>query len=65
MVLLFTILGECVVSSEMGPRLKSRLTVVYNNNKYKSRVFGRSKMGKIPPRVKDPNLYVVRHDHRR
>ena len=27
MVLLFTILGECVVSSEMGPRPKSRLTV--------------------------------------
>ena len=38
-------LGECVVSPKMGPHPKSRLTVVSNNNKYKSRVFGRSKMG--------------------
>ena len=28
MILLFTIQGECVVISEMGQRLKSRLTVI-------------------------------------
>ena len=37
---LFTILGECVVSSEMGQRPKSRLAVVFKNNNNKSRVFG-------------------------
>ena len=45
---LLTILGEYVVSSEMGQCPKLRLTVVLNNNNTKSRVFGVKQDGVDP-----------------
>ena len=63
---LFTILGECVVRLEIRTTSKIETYRYINNNNNKFPVFWHSKLGKIPtpPRVKDPNLYAVRRDHR-
>ena len=61
----FTILGEWVVSLEIGQRPGRDSWSYETKINKKSRVLGEASWGRSPLRVKDPNLHAVKHDHRR
>ena len=60
----FTILGECAVNSRQTASTLRLMVVQIENEKKYIRVLGVASWGRSPPRVKDPNLHAVRHDHR-